>query len=80
MRYGKASQIGVAIRKTRDTTDMIDTVDGWADLVSIVELDMLRLLCQCTFTMVKSQFGSILFVRLMRPSGTIQSLTGGGLG
>lgn len=43
MRYGKASQIGVAIRKTRDTTDMIDTVDGWADLVSLVELDMLCL-------------------------------------
>ena len=33
-----------------------------------------------TFTIVRSQFGSIRFVRLMRARGTIQSLTGGGFG
>ena len=35
---------------------------------------------QLTFTMVRSQFGSIRFCMSIKASGTIQSFTGGGLG
>ena len=64
-----------------DACDVICTVDILTDLNAVLG----RIYSnggqgKRTFTIVKSQFCSMTLVKLIRATGTIQSLTGGGFG
>ncbi len=82
MRNGETGEVRVAICEPRDAADVVNAVNEWTNLQQEIRDDRPHATRseQLTFTTVKSQLGSILFVRLMRARGTIQSFTGGGFG
>lgn len=58
---------------------MVGAIDIFANLI-IVHIKIVYDRSERTFAMVKSQLCSIMLSNLMRATGTIQSLTGGGFG
>jgi hypothetical protein len=76
---GLTCQHDIAIRKMRDPGYMVGAVDVIANLV-VVRNRTLSGWSERTFAMVRSQFCSIMLSNLMRATGTIQSVTGGGFG
>lgn len=76
---GLTCQHNVAIRKMCDPSYVVSAIDVFANLV-VVRNRTLEGWGERTFAIVRSQFCSIMLSNLIRATGTIQSLTGGGFG
>jgi hypothetical protein len=76
---GLTCQHNIAISKMCNTGYMVGAIDVFANLVAVRngKLDGWN---ERTFAMVRSQFCSMMLSNLMRATGTIQSVTGGGFG
>ena len=76
---GLTCQHDIAIRKMCNPGYVVGAINVFANLVVVCDRT-LDGWSERTFAMVRSQFCSTMLSNLMRATGTIQSLTGGGFG